>query len=187
MILNETLLRNKSPLGSLIQFFSRIFRVLTLDRKVFIEIYADPRATLQSFILVLLASISVYVCLEGIGVLKGFGLVQLLLYGSVVWIVDAILAFIIGRFVLPMPGTGLTPPSVARAITYAQAPSLLIIFGLIPMLNAAVVTTVLIWEIVTTTLAFKHAFRWSLRRAIAGMILYSAAGTLILWNYPISF
>lgn len=165
------------------EFSYRIFRVLTLDRKVFIEIYADPRATLQSFLLVLLVTIIVEIGYSGFEGLQGFRviklLIKLLLLGGVIWTIEAAIGFIVGRFVLPMPGTGLTPPSVARAVTFAQAPWLLMIFGLIPGVSMVLWIALAVLEYVTTTAAVRHAFGWSMKRASAGGFLIVTLYSLI--------
>lgn len=161
-------------------FLSRIFRVMTIDRKVFVEIYADPPATLQSFILVLITTIAAEVGSYGIHELYGIGIPRLLLFGTVGWIIEAAMAFVVGRFILPMPGTGLTPPSVARAITFTNAPLLFMIFGLIQTIPPFLWFILITWGLVITTVAMKQAFAWSFRRAIAGMII------LQILTFPLS-
>ena len=134
---------------------------------------------MQSFLLVLLVSIT-----AGIGAwgFEGLAIIKLPFIGIISWTVEAILTFVIGRFVLPMPGTGLTPPSVARAITYAQAPGLLIILVVIPGIRSAVLATSIAWQLVATTAAFKHSFAWSLRRAIAGVTVGAPLFALVMWG-----
>ena len=113
---------------------------------------------------------------------EGLAILKLLVVGLVSWTIEAILAFTMGRFVFPMPGTGLTPPSVARAIIYARALGLLMILGLIPVIRPIVIAASVAWQVITTTAAFKHSFAWSLPRSAGALVIGAPVYVLAMWE-----
>jgi hypothetical protein len=156
-------------------FVERVVAAALLRRAVFAEVAEDRAANGQAFLVVALTGL-----FNGLGLVRrlgpwgvsaGIGAAVLgwLLWTAVIFVVG--LAFRQGR-----PGHG----SLLRALAFANAPSILLVFGVVPVLGPLVRVLVVVWLVATTAVAAQAVYdmsRWrSAILALVGFLVYLVLG-----------
>ena len=119
----------------------------------------------QAALTVVLAALA-----AGIGYLLSRDLVQNVL-GTVIssvlqWVIFAFVAYYVGASLFSTGQTSVTPGQVLRTIGFAQAPKLLLVLGIIPILGWVVGLIVFFWFIAAAIVALREAFEFDTGRAV---------------------
>lgn len=168
-------------------FLVRILRASRLDRALYEEVEADPRATWQAVGVVVLASLASAV---GSGARGGIGGVLLhTLVVLIAWYAWAYLSYFIGTTILPETQTRANHGELLRTLGFSSAPGIFRLLGLIPGLTSVVFVLVHVWMLVAMVVALRQALDYtSTVRALAvcaigGLIIL---GLNMLWASPLA-
>jgi len=155
----------------------RMLGALRLQDDVYEEVEADQKATGEAaFIIVATSLVSGAVN----GVLTGASSGFFGALGSLLgWAFYAWVAYIVGVKLFPGPQTKSSWGEIARTLGYANTARFLIIFELVPGLQAITRTVVAIWVLVATVVALRAALDITTGRAIV-VAIASALGQLIV-------
>ena len=155
----------------------RMLGALRLQEATYEEVEADEKATGEAaFIIVATSLVSGAVN----GVLTGVSAGFFGALGSFVgWAFYAWVAYIVGVKLLPGPQTKSSWGEIARTLGYANTARFLIIFELVPGLQAITRTVVGIWVLVATIIALRAALDIGTGRAIV-VAIASSIGQLIV-------
>ncbi len=144
-------------------FVQRMVGAALLDVNVYEEVEADSSATVQAAGVVALAAVASAIGSWGDDNALG-GLVGAL----VGWAVWAAVTYFIGATIFK--GTA-TWGELLRTLGFAQAPGLLSIVGLIPLLGALARFIIFIWILVAGVIAIRQALDISTGKAVAVAVL----------------
>ncbi len=155
----------------------RMLGALRLQEDVYEEVEADQKATGEAaFIIVATSLVSGAVN----GVLTGASSGLFGALGSFLgWAFYAWVAYIVGVKLFPGPQTKSSWGEIARTLGYANTARFLIVFELVPGLQAITRTVVAIWVLVATVVALRAALDVTTGRAI-WIAIASAIGQLIV-------
>ena len=166
-------------------FTERMIGAAKLDVQVYEEVEADTGATGQAMGVVLLSSVAGGIGSVGVGA-GGFGG---FLAGGIAaligWVAWASVTSIIGTRLLPEPQTRSDVGELMRTLGFAQAPGLLRILGIVPVVGPLVFSIVSIWMLVAMVIAVRQALDYtSTLRAVgvclAGWTVYVAISVVFL-------
>jgi hypothetical protein len=149
-------------------FFYRLMGAAMLDAGTYEQVESDRRATGQSVLVIVLASVA-----AGAGVhLQAWagtmGFVRVSVIALAGWIAWAVITVQIGTRVLPQRETHSDSGEMMRTIGFAAAPGLLQVFGMIPGVGLPVVVLTVVWMFAAMVVAVKHALDFtSVARALA--------------------
>jgi Yip1 domain len=165
--------------GSSNPIVDRAIRVARLDEAAYEEVARDPAATTQALMVVIGVAI-----LGAVGALRGGvgPLLFALLVGPLAWVLSSALIYFVGSRLFNVQGV--TWIEVARATGFAQVPSALNIFGIIPIVGALVGLVVLVWSLATGFFAVRTSMRLETGQAIitlvvAWVIAFVVVGTVL--------
>ena len=155
----------------------RLLGALRLQSATYEEIEADQKATGEAaFIIVATSLVSGAVN----GVLSGASSGFFGALGSLLgWAFYAWVAYIVGVKLFPGPETKSSWGELARTLGYANTARFLILFELVPGLQALTRLVVSIWVLVATVVALRAALDITTGRAV-GIAIASAIGQLII-------
>ncbi len=146
-------------------YADRLRGALMLDARTYRDVEQDPNANGQAALTVVLAALA-----AGIGYILSRDLVQNVL-GTVIssvlqWVVFSFVAYYVGASLFSTGQTSVTPGQMLRTIGFAQAPKLLLVLGIIPILGWVVGLIVFFWFIAAAILALREAFEFDTGRAV---------------------
>ena len=146
-------------------YVDRLRGALILDARTYRDVEQDTDANGQAAITVVLAALA-----AGIGYLLSRDLVQNVL-GTVIssvlqWVIFSFVAYYVGASLFSTGQTSVTPGQVLRTIGFAQAPKLLLVLGIIPILGWVVGLIVFFWFIAAAIVALREAFEFDTGRAV---------------------
>ena len=146
-------------------FTDRMIAAAKLDIDLYEEVEADTDATLQAAGVVALAAIA-----SGIGGIDGgaSGILGGILGAVVGWLLWAGITYLIGDKLL---GGTASWGELLRTLGFAQAPSVLLVLAIVPVLGLIVATVVGIWVLVASVIAIRQALDFSTGRAIVTALL----------------
>lgn len=149
-------------------FANRIVGVLRLVSKVYRDIAADGSATTQAAIVVAVAAIA-----GAIGGIRngGEGVVGGLLTAIISWVIFAGVGWFVGTRLMGAPEATGGARRLLRTTGFAQAPSVLGVFGAIPILGWILAIVGGIWVLVTQVLAIREGLQVSTSKAIITAIV----------------
>ena len=167
------------------RFVRRMLGAARLDAKVYEEVEADPRATGQALLVVLLACLGAGIGWTGLSPETwgaGLGLMLVAVSGWVVW---AILIYLIGTRLLPQAQTRASVGELLRTLGFAQSPGVLQAVGALPGIDPLGVTLLLaLWWLATTVVAVRQALDFtSTGRALA--VCATGWALALLWFFVI--
>jgi len=146
-------------------FTERMIAAAKLDVDLYEEVEADTDATTQAAIVVAIAAVASAIG----GVDSGaIGIVGGLLGAIIGWLIWAGVTYLIGDKLL---GGTASWGELLRTLGFAQAPRVLLVFAIIPVLGWAVEFAVGIWVFVASIIAIRQALDFSTGRAIATALL----------------
>ena len=144
----------------------RLIGAAKLDVSTYEEVEADTSATPQAMIVVLLSALA-----AGIGSIGDSGIKGMLAItvGALVgWFIWAGLTYLIGTKMLPEPDTKADLGELLRTTGFSQAPGLLRVLGIIPVLGGLVSLVASVWMLVAFVIAVRQALDYkSTGRAVA--------------------
>jgi hypothetical protein len=146
-------------------YVDRLRGALMLDARTYRDVEQDTDANGQAAITVVLAALA-----AGIGYVLSRDLVQNVL-GTVIssvlqWVIFSFVAYYVGASLFSTGQTSVTPGQVLRTIGFAQAPKLLLVLGIIPILGWVVGLIVFFWFIAAAIVALREAFEFDTGRAV---------------------
>jgi len=129
------------------------------------EVEADTTATGQAAIVVVIVAIC-----SAIGAIRGGGpgIIAAPIAAVVAWLLWAGVTYVIGDKLL---GGTATWGELLRTLGFAQAPGVLLVLGIIPVLGRLVVFAVSIWTLVTGIIAIRQALDFSTGKAVITAVL----------------
>jgi hypothetical protein len=158
----------------------RMIGVLRLDPRVFEQIEADPEATNQAFMIVVLSGVA-----GGIGQARedtaavAAGVTANL--GA--WSLFALFAWLIGTHLFGTPETLADWHQLARTVGFAYTPMLLSAAGFVPTVGPIAYAIGVLWFIAATVVAMRQALDFTTARAVAtglvSLIAYVVASVAI--------
>lgn len=143
----------------------RMIGAAKLDVGVYEEVEADGSATGQAAGVVAIVALCSAIAGIGGGAQGVFGGLIAALLGWALW---AGITYLIGDKLL---GGTATWGELLRTLGFAQAPGVLFLLGIIPLLGNLVVVVVGIWILVTGVVAIRQALDFGTGRAIATALL----------------
>ncbi len=155
----------------------RMVGVARLNVPTYEEIEHDQSAMPSAALIVVLAAIA-----GGIGSIGANGVTGLIggIIGSLVaWAVFSFVAYFVGTRLLAAATTSSSWQEVLRTLGFAYTPSLLAIFGFIPVIGPLIALVGAIWFLCTATISLRQSLDMSTGRAI-GVALISIIPALIV-------
>ncbi len=157
----------------------RMIRAARLDPRLYAEVEADATTTGQAASIVLLAAFAGGINFPGAPFLILFlGLLAAL----VGWLLFAYVIYLIGAKLLPESGTKADFGALLRAIGFANAPGVVKLLGIVPELRVLVFFVAMVWVLVATVTAVRHALSYkSSWRAIGVCAIPLLASQLLIF------
>ena len=155
----------------------RMIGAAKLDIGIYEEVEADGTATGQAAGVVAIVALC-----SAIGGFAGGaqGVIGGLIAALVGWLIWAGVTYLIGDKLL---GGTATWGELLRTLGFAQAPGVLFLFGIIPVVGGLVALVVGLWILITGIVAIRQALDFGTGRAIAtallGFIPYAILGALL--------
>ncbi len=156
----------------------RMIRAAQIDPSLFAEVEADKHATGQAATVVLLAAFASVANILG----EPFPiLISGVLAALIGWLLFAYLIYLIGAKFLPEPETKADFGALLRAIGFANAPGIIKLLGIVPELRVWVLFVAMVWVLVATIAAVRHALSYtSSWRAIGVCAIPLLGGQLLI-------
>jgi hypothetical protein len=148
--------------GSLVR---RMKGAAMLDVQVYEEVEADQSATTQAAIVVAIVAVAQAIGGAGDG---GRGIIAGVIGAAVGWLLWAGITYLIGDKLL---GGTATWGELLRTIGFAQAPGVLYVFAIIPILGWLVRIVVALWVLVAGIVAIRQALDFSTGKAVLTAVL----------------
>ena len=159
-------------------YVDRLRGALMLEARTYRDVEQDTNANGQAALTVVLAALA-----AGIGAILGRDLIQNLLGTAisslVQWVIFSFVAYYVGSSLFSSGDTSVTPGQVLRTIGFAQAPKLLLVLGIIPILGWIVGLVVFFWFLAAAIVALREAFEFDTGRAV-GTGLVALVAILII-------
>ena len=181
-------------MGSLI---NRMIRAAKLDASLYEEVEADPSATTQAMLVVIVSSLA-----AGVGPLLAFGTISFgflfnILAALVGWIIWALTTFLIGTKLLPEPQTQADLGQMLRTTGFSSAPGVIRILSILPLAfpqpgsaayGAAPILALIyfvswIWMLVAMVVAVRQALDYRSTGRAVGVCLIGACVYLVLERF----
>jgi hypothetical protein len=161
-------------------FLQRLVGAASLDSAIYEEVEADPNATAQAMVVVLMSSLAMGIGATGLGggvnVVALFGIVALL-----TWAAWALLMFEVGARLLPGGNTRSNPYELLRTIGFAATPGVLAVFGAIPGATVPAMIAAWTWMTAAMVVAVRQALDYEHTiRAIAVCVLGLALALVLV-------
>jgi hypothetical protein len=146
----------------------RLIGALSLDPPIYEEIEADPRATGQAALVVVMSSVSAGIGAFGWGSGSWRGILFISGLALVSYAMWAILTYVIGTQLLPEAQTRADVGQLLRTIGFASAPGMLRIFGVVPGATLPAFAITAVWMLAAMIVAVRQALDYtSTMRAVA--------------------
>ena len=157
----------------------RMIRAARLDRRLYAEVEADVTATGQAASVVLLAAFAGGINYPG----APFSILFVGLLAALLgWLLFAYVIYLIGAKLLPESGTKADFGALLRAMGFANAPGVLKLLGIVPELRMLVFFVAMVWVLVATVTAVRHALSYtSSWRAIGVCAIPLLASQLLIF------
>jgi hypothetical protein len=155
------------PIGAT-GFLGRLFGAAALNAGTYEEVEADPAATAQAVIVVVLSSVAAGFGArgfggEGLAAIAFFSVVALMAWGA--W---SLVTYQIGVRILPDVDTQANLGELLRTIGFASGPGILRIFGVVPALTRTAFVISALWMLAAMVVAVRQALDYrSTARAVA--------------------
>ena len=153
-------------------FVQRLVGASMLNAATYEELEADPRATMQALVVVLLSSVSAGLGARGFGAhgmstIGFFAIVALM-----AWVAWSVVIYQVGVRLLPSADTRTDVGELLRTIGFATAPGILRVFGIVPRLTTAVMIITAVWMLAAMIVAVRQALDYgTTRRAVLVCVL----------------
>lgn len=159
--------------GSLIP---RVIGAIKLDSATYEEVERDSSAMTQALMVVGVAAVAAAIGGADGG---GEGIIGALISSLLGWIVAGVIAYFVGTKILPGANTSTSISEVLRVTGFAYAPTILYVFGFIPVIGAIVVLVAFVLAIIAYVVALRATFDATTGRAI-GIAVISWVVALVI-------
>jgi hypothetical protein len=157
----------------------RMIRAARLDPSLYAEVEADENTIGQAASVVLLAAFAGGINLPGAPFAILFGGLVVALIG---WVLFAYVIYLIGAKLLPESGTKANFGALLRVMGFANAPGVVKLLGIVPELRMFVFFVAMVWVLVATVTAVRHALSYeSSWRAIGVCAIPLLASQLLIF------
>ena len=157
----------------------RMIRAARLDLRLYAEVEADKTSIGQAASVVLLAAFAGGINLPNAPFVILFGGLLAALAG---WVLFAYVIYLIGAKLLPEPTTKADFGALLRAMGFANAPGVVKLLGIVPELRVLVFFVAMVWVLVATVTAVRHALAYkSSWRAIGVCAIPLLASQLLIF------
>ena len=147
------------------QIIDRMMGAAFLNVATYEEVEADSTATGQAAVVVLLGALAQAIGGLGHG---GAGIIGGAISALAGWLIWSGITYLIGDKLL---GGTATWGELLRTIGFAQAPQVLVVLAVIPVLGGLVRAIVAIWVLVAGIIAIRQALDFSTGKAVATAVL----------------
>ncbi len=159
-------------------YADRLRGALMLDARTYRDVEQDTNANGQAALTVVLAALA-----AGIGYILSRDLVQNVigtaLSSLLQWVIFSFVAYYVGASLFSTGQTSVTPGQVLRTIGFAQAPKLLLIVAVVPLLGWIVGLIVFFWFLAAAIVALREAFEFDTGRAIGTGLVAAVAIAIV--------
>jgi Yip1 domain len=138
-------------------FQDRVIGAMRLRAATFEDVEHDASATSQAAIVVVAGAASRGLASISLGVSIFLGGIVAALIG---WVIGAAVVWVIGTKLLPSKNTQADIGQVLRAVGFAQAPAILGILTIVPILGWVIAFVLAIWTLAATVIAVRQAFEY---------------------------
>jgi len=147
----------------------RMIGAARLDANTYEEVEADSTSTVSAILVVLIASVAAAV---GTGSANLAGIAGVTLAALLSWMVWIGLTLVIGKWIMPDPGTQTNIGEILRTTGFSASPGVFRIFGVIPGIGLPIFLGVTAWMLLTFVVAIRQALDYaSFKRALAVCVL----------------
>ena len=157
----------------------RMIRAAKLDGSLYEEIKADRHAPLQAAMVVVLSAVA-----AGVGVIVHGGLGDFFLesmQAMLQWYIFAFFTCVVGTRLLQEPQTKTDCGAMVRMISFASAPGVVRLLGVIPGLGGFVAGLALVWMLGATVVAVKKSLDYTTTtRAVGACVIGWIAQWLLM-------
>ena len=150
-------------------FSQRMVGAAKLELSIYKEVRADTQATAQALGVVALSSIAQGIVAFAQGGIRGFALRTAT--SLVVWLVWALVVYLVGAKIIPEPQTRSDIGEVLRTTGFAASPGLLWVLGLVPGLGFLTVVVVSAWMFLAMVIAVRQALDYESMERTMGVCL----------------
>lgn len=161
--------------SAFVTFTQRLVGATMLDAMVYEDLEANPSATWQAALVVLLSSLAAGVS-TGAATLEAKAIIVGTLGGFVGWVSWAALTYLVGTHLLPEPQTRADMGELLRTLAFAAAPGILRIVGAIPALAWPAFAVTSVWMLAAMVVAVRQALDY---RSTTRAIMVCAFGWLL--------
>jgi hypothetical protein len=148
----------------------RMIRAAKLDGSLYDEIKADRHAPLQAAMVVILSAVA-----AGVGVIVHGGIGDFFLgsmQAMMQWYISAFFTCVVGTRLLQEPQTRTDCGAVVRMISFASAPGVVRLLGVIPGLGGFVFGLASVWMLGATVVAVRKALDYTTTfRAVGACVI----------------
>jgi hypothetical protein len=135
----------------------RMIRAARLDRRLYAEVEADESSIGQAASVVLLSAFAGGINIPG----APFAILFVGLLAALAgWVLFAYVIYLIGAKLLPEPTTKADFGALLRAMGFANAPGVVKLLGIVPELRFLVFFVAMVWVLVATVTAVRHALAY---------------------------
>jgi hypothetical protein len=158
----------------------RMIGATLLLNQTYEEIEADPSATKQALLVVVLVALATGISRLGSTGIEG--LVTGVLGALAAWALWVTITYFVGTTMLKTPQTSTNWGEMARSLGFAQSPGVLKALAIVPLLGPTIFTLASLWQLVAMVVAIRAALDYqSLWRAVAVALVGFIPYLLVLW------
>ena len=162
-------------IGASRSIVDRMRGAATLDVATYEEVEHDQSATGQAAVVVVLAAIA-----AGIGALGrgGTGFVGMIIASLLGWVAWAGITYFVGTRLF---GGTATWGELLRTVGFAQAPGILAVLAIIPLLGGIVRLVLFVWMLATSFIAVRQALDIDNGKTVMTVLVGAVAYVVINW------
>ena len=169
-------------------FLHRVSGAAVFDAGVYEDVEADPRATTQAVVVVLLSAIAAGIGAEGLVGPRPLVLAGVSALALLTWVAWGSLMFHIGTRLLPEPQTRATLGELLRTTGFAASPGILQIFAILPGMTIPVIAGAWIWMIGAMVIGVRHALDYdSTGRAVVVCLVAVGLSLALAFGFGVVF
>ena len=151
-----------------LSFTVRLFGAAALDPEAYEDVEADPGATGQALLVVVLSSLAAGIGSRTPGHTSVLNILWISGISVVAWAAWALVTYEIGSRLMPEPDTRVDVGELLRTIGFASAPGLIRVLGVLPGVAVPVFAVSAVWMLAANVVAVRQALDYtSTKRALA--------------------
>lgn len=160
---------------------ARMIGAARLDSHVYEDVEADPNATWQAVLVVLLVAVA-----TGVGALNIYGggvrsLILGIISGLAQWALWAFITYFVGTTsFFREPQTHASWGQLARTLGFAQSPSILRVLGIIPLVGPVIFVLTFFWQLAAMVIAVRQALDYHSTWRAVGVVVIGFIGIVII-------